>query len=317
MSEELLFDFEEKIFTNLSSLTLSQSELEERRICELSELAYEAAERSVNLFSSGMGVFDILSVISESVSIPVGKVHDGAMNILQKPLSHYLETLSSLDKAVFSSLLVKRLAERGIKITEQDFLSASKNDETFVYVKNPYADEAYDVFSQEFDNPTVRYCKDFKEGLSMVGQGAVGYCLLPLEDSGSRIKSVQELIFKGDFKISAVTPVFGFDGNADMKYCLVSKNYFYPEFDEDDDRYLELRLSKDRDTPLSDLLLVAESFGLDIFRVNSVDFVTDDGERAYYSVLIKNSDRDFLPLLIYILLFTHECTPLGIYKNLE
>ena len=138
---------------------------------------------------------------------------------------------------------------------------------------------------------------------------------MPFEDSGARIQRVQELIFTGDFKISSVTPVFGLDGKADMKYCLVSKHFSYPEFLPEDDRYIELRISKE--TLLADLLSVAEGYGHKIYRVNSVNIRTDETDKAYYSVLLSDGGGGFTSLLVYIVLFTDECTPLGIYKNLE
>ena len=315
MSEEYIFDVKENFISCLSELSLTQSELEERRICELSELAFEVAGYFSQLCREGIDFLEIFSLLSETILLPDGFIHDGAMDENLPELRRYLSTLCEIDKTIFSGLLIKRLEEYGIKIEERDFLSGKQTPETFVYVKNPYADEAYDVFSQDFSDPRVWYCKDFKEGLSMVSKGEVGYCLLPLEDSGSRIQSVQELIFKGDFKISAVTPVFGFDGNADMKYCLVSKDYFYPDFSDEDDKYLELRISKE--APLTHLLTVAEYFGYDIYRINSVNLRSQEGDNSCYSVMFRDMGTGFLPILIYILLFTDECTPLGIYKNLE
>jgi len=315
MSEEYLFKFEKKAEENLGELSIAGAELEERRICELSELAAEAAMSVKELYTDGMGILEILSLLSEELFIPEGEIHTGAMEESISVLRHYLTSLGALDKAIFAELLIKRLAEYGITVGERDFLSAQSIRESFVYVKNAYADEAYDVFSQAFSDPRVWYCKDFKEGLSKVSSEEVGYCLLPLEDHGARIQSVQELIFKGDFKISSVTPVFGFDGNADMKYCLVSKNYYYPEFSDEDDRYFEIRISKD--SSLTGLLLAAESYGHGVYRVNSVNIGTDEGEKSYYSIILTDGRMGFLPLLVYILLFTDECTPIGIYKNIE
>ena len=282
MSLEYLFEFKENVLSNLTELSLTQSKLQERRICELSELAVEAVICSKELYSQGMDILEILSLLSDSLAIPEGEIHEGALNESLYELKRYLATLGEIDRSIFSNLLINQMRERGMAVSEKDFLSGKNIRETFVYVKNPYADEAYDVFSQEFSDPRVWYCKDFKEGLSRVASGEIGYRLLPLEDSGTRIQSVQELIFKGDFKICSVTPVFGFDGNADMKYCLVSKDYYYPEFSSEDDRYLELRISKE--APLAHLLGAAESFGHRIYRVNSVNLSTDEGSKSCYKV---------------------------------
>lgn len=317
MSEDYGLEFNSKSLALLKELSLSQSRLQERRACELSELAYRMSEDFLSFLQSGMGILEVFFVMSGGASLSESECHPDALSSSREFLTHYLSLLSGLDGALISRLLISRLSEKGINVTERDLLSGGAIPETFVYVKNAFADEAYDVFSQDFKDPRVKYCKDFKEGLSMVASGEVGYCLLPLEDSGSRIQSVQELIFKGDFRIGAVTPVFGFDGTADMIYCLACADYHYPDFSLEDDRYLELRVSRESDTALSHILTVSESFGHLVYRVNSVKLVTEDGERSYYSVLLRDGGEGFVTLLAYLLLFSEDCTPLGIYKNLE
>ncbi len=302
---------------NLKKLSSEGSVLAERRICELSELAFHIADCAEELKADGMDICEILSLISDSIDFSSQEPHDRYMDENLSRLMKHSSMLSVLDKTYFTSLLIYRLAERGIFVSENDFLPNFQSQESFVYVKNSYSDEAYDVFSQDFSDPRVRYAKDFKEALSLVSDGTVGYCLLPLEDSGVRIKTVEELIFKTDMKINSVTPVFGLDGTADMKYCLVSHSYLIAPYTKDDDRYLELRISKDNDTPLSELICAAESLGLELYRVNCRNFVTDDMQGVYYSLLFKSGGGDFTPLLAYLTLFTEECTTLGIYKNLE
>ena len=53
---------------NLNKLSLGQSEAEERRICEISELAYHAADYSVSLYDLGMSACEVLSLLSDSLS---------------------------------------------------------------------------------------------------------------------------------------------------------------------------------------------------------------------------------------------------------
>jgi len=315
------FDFgikiSEKTQSNLKALSKKQSVLEERRICELSELALDIVNSASELYSYGMSIYEILTLLSESPLLPVEEPHTEAMKENVFALKHYLSGLSSLDKSQLSRLIFEKLSELGINIGEKDFLQGVKLPETFVYVKNSYADEAYDVFSQDFVDPRVRYAKDFKEALSLLSKGEVGYCLLPFEDGGVRIKTVDRLIFSGDFKINAVTCVFGLDGEADMKYCLVSKGFLVKEYSKDDDRYLELRAAKDSDDLLSELIFVAESLGSSVYRINSTSFASEEGERPYYSILLREIGRDFCKLLIYLTLFNRDFSILGIYKNLE
>ncbi len=316
MSLDYSFIPSETVLKNINMFSSEESRLQELRICELAELAYLASESVSDLTKNGLNVYEILSLLSDSIHFPTEIHNDHIENNLAR-LSRHMELHTILDRADFSTLLLEKLIEKEVPVSEQDFLPKSYIPEKFVYVRNPFADEAYDVFSQDFNDPRVKYAKDFKEALAYVRDDECGFCLLPLEDRGIRIKTVEELIFKGDYKINSVIPVFGLDGNADMKYCLVSKNYFVSSFSEDDDRYLELRSFKDNDTTLSELLCVAEGFGLEVYRVNSMNYTTDEGEHQYYSIILRNTGSDFTKLLIYLTLFTNDFSILGIYKNLE
>lgn len=317
MSFEFSFKPSETVLESIRKLSESQSLLEERRICELSELAFSFSFAVEELLRGGIDICEALSVLSDGELLSSHSIHDCRLPESEALLHRFGEISDGLDKVVFCRLLVDRLASVGIRVGEKDFLTNSVSESTFIYVKNSYADEAYDVFSQEFDSPRVRYAKDFKEALSFLANGEVGYCLLPFEDGGVRIRTVEELIFDGDFKINSVTPVFGFDGTADMKYCLVSNSFLISDYTVEDDRYLELRLSCDNAKELTELLSSAECFGDELYRINSLSFSTVEGEKAYFSVIFRSTGRDFVELLVYLTLFSENSTTLGIYKNLE
>ncbi len=303
---------------NLLSLAREQSMLEEARICELHEICTDTLERAYTVFGDEFEIFDVLSLFSElTLDFDAESNTDVLENNLER-LNEYQRQLSLFDKAVLCELILEFLNKKGRNITESDFLKQKHKDETFVYVKNPFADEAYDVFAESFSNPRIKYAKDFREALQFLSDGEVSYCLLPLEDKGgSRIHSVAQLIFNGDFKINSVTPVFGFDGLADMKYALVSKHFTLPRTNKDDDRYLEIRIPKDTDTPLSEILLAAELYKHGIYRIGTVEFDTEEGAERFYSIVFRDEGRDFTNLLTYLTLFTSSYSPIGVYKNLE
>ena len=141
---------------------------------------------------------------------------------------------------------------------------------------------------------------------------------MPLEErGGARLAAVAELLFREDLKINSVTPVFGFEGLADMKYALVSKHFTVPDIFPDDDRYLEIRIKADSNVSVSELFSAAESLDSYLYRINTLTFTTEDGEAQYYSVVFRDDGKDFSPLLVYLTLFSGAYTPIGIYKNLE
>ncbi len=303
---------------NISKIAEKQSVAEEQRICEIAELADNAADFAIALTEDGYGIYEVLALIAEGFPSEVTSSHSSALVRNAERLSSYLNMICAYDKIVFSELFREKIRERGIVLSEADFLPSSTGDETFTYVKNPLADEAYDVFSQEFSYPRLRYSKGLSDAAKSVANGEYEYALLPLEErGGARLAAVAAILFKEDLKINSVTPVFGFEGIADMKYALVSKHFTVPEFRADDDRYLEIRLRTDSAIPLSELFSAADALGCTVYRVNTISFDTEDGAVPYYSVVFRDMGKDFTLLLVFLTVFSGAYTPIGIYKNLE
>ncbi len=318
MNNDGLFTFNAITAENIEKISLGQSSAAEQRICEFAYPAREAASMAAAMLREGYGIYEVLSVISEAFFTPDVKVHKNSLKENYERLSEYLKSNCRYDKIVFTELFRDMIGEKGILITEKDFLPTASGAETFTYVRNSLADEAYEVFSEEFKDPRVKYSLSLSEAARAVSKGESEYALLPLEEKGgARLASVAELLFKEDLKINSVTPVFGFEGLADMKYALVSKHFFVPDVKEDDDRYLEIRLRVDSSISLSELLCAAEAFGISLYRINTISFETEDGSAQYYSIVFRDEGKDFTLLLIYLTLFSGAYAPIGLYKNLE
>ena len=318
MTEDSIFSVHEAALSNLKRLSKEQSVLEELRVYELHDVALAMADASAELSLDGLDVYEMLSVLSESLDLGDYPLSDDTAELYRHLVEKNHCSVESGDRALLTELYLLLLAKAGHPLSERDFLPGVKGEETFTYVRNVLSDEAYDVFSQDFDDPKVRYSKSFKDAASAISSGDVTYCLLPLEErGGARLHTVSELIFRNDFKINSVTPVFGTDGNADMKYALVSRSFTVPEREEDDDMYLEIRLGMDHDSPLSDLFGAVDRFGMSVYRVNTLTFDSEGDIETYLSVVIKGGEGDFTPILTYMTLFLRDFVPVGIYKNLE
>lgn len=303
---------------NLTSLSRAGAVTEERRICEISELVDSALAAVKSLVSDGMTVSESFSAICECISFGDSVTHDAALTENLHLLKIYRQLVSALDRAMFAKLLTERLLRFGISVSENDFLLGDTPDEMIAYVKNSYADEAYDVFAQEFKDPRAKYAPSFKELWRMLSADEIGYALVPLEERGGvRLSTVAEMILKGDFKINSVTPVFGFDGSADMKYALVSKNFRPINLTADDDSYLEIRFEESSDSSLAELVLVSECLGARIYRINTESLNGEDGDSVYYSIVFCDDGSGFIALLAYLTLFVPDAVTVGMYKNLE
>lgn len=303
---------------NINALSKEQALIFEKRICELAEIAEDAARLSAELFESGFGVYELLSFISDGVLSHFSFEDNISLEKNVYMIKSCISAVEARDKAVFSILFSEKIKKLGVSLSESDFLLSGAGDSSVVYVKNRLSDEAYDVFSVEISDSTVSYAETLKDAAEAVSEGKKEYAILPLEErGGARLATIASLLYKYDLKIASVTPVFGFDGTADVKYALVSRRFKIPDFQLDDDRYLEIRLRADGAVSLSDLFSAAEMLGASVYRINTVSFQSEDGEIPYYTIVFKDERHDFSHLLVFLTLFVGAYTAIGIYKNLE
>ena len=314
MFDDVVFSPESVTLDNLSVLADSGARLTERRACEISELADSAVRFSLELFSSGMGIYEILSLISDGLDVIGGNVSLSGLALAGAHDSF----VSAFDRAELATLLVERLRLAGVSIDASDMLPEVSGDERITYVKNALADEAYDVLTENFRDPRVNYAKSFKDAVDSILSGSATYCLLPLEErGGTRLSLVSELIYRHELRICSITPVFGYEGNADMKYALMSLGYSVPELSPDDDGYLEIRIRAEEGGALSELLSVASYLGVSVYRINTLTFDTEGVADSFHEIVFRSDKGDFTQLLVYLTLFSSAFIPIGMYKNLE
>ena len=316
MFDNPIFSFDDTISANLAALSEIQLRDEERRICELSALADSAVSVAFSEELDGMDIYGRLAFISDAFMPSSATLHAEALEENVKRLSAFGELICASDKVFLSHLLVEKLGKRGYPLSESDFLFSSHIGGRIVYVKNGYSDEAFDVFSAEISNARVGYVESLRDAVREVLDDRAQYCLLPLEERGARIASVEELLFSNELRIAALTPVFGYDGAADMKYALVSKHFRIPKMSKGDEKYIEIMLPSDGEPPLGELLLATSMLGHSLYRVKGASFKTADGMRDYYTAVFRESG-DFCALLVYLTLFAPTASIMGIYKNLE
>lgn len=318
MAEDMIFSTDEAVLSNLDRLSREHSAVSEQRLLELYGIATPMAKATLELFETGLGIYESLSTLAETLDLGEYSLSEYNTDLHRHFIAKSISNLKNTDKAYLVELYLASLKEKGRALNERDFLPTDSMPETFTYVRNSFSDEAYDVFSQDFTDPKVRYSASFKDLAASVSKGEVTYGLFPLEEKGgARLPTVSEIIFRNDFKINSVIPVFGPDGNADMKYALVSRSFTVPKRGKDDDGYLEIRIGADSDFSLSEVLCAVEYFGMSVYRVNTVTFATEEDSETYFSLVIKDMGNSFSGLLTYLTLFIRDFVPVGIYKNLE
>ena len=302
--------------SNLDHLSLEASKIDEGRVLEIDDVALSAAKLAIALLEGGLDTYSVLSLISDRLSFGEHPIHDERDREFDHYLRIYRSSGESIDSAVFTDIFVSRMREGKRPLTELELLSGDDTRGSIAYVRNQLSDEAYDVFSQDIRHSTVCYKNGFKECADALASGEVGYALFPIiERGGARILAVSDIIYRNDFKINAITPVFGSLGDADVKYALVSKNFTHHAVKQGDDRYLELRVGNPSGS-LHALLSAASFFGIGVHRVDTVALYEGDSDGSVVSLVLRSGD-DFGPMLTYLLLFMPDVVPVGIYKNLE
>ncbi len=317
MTEELNFTPSSALISNLDRLSEEYSIAGEQRLLELGDVASEIADRVVQLVADGLTLQEAVAFIGETLSVGTYPISAVTSSVAVPQVEKYVASLSAVDRSALAQICVCALASRGLPVAERDFLRDDPMPETFTYVRNSFSDEAYDVFSSDFTDPRVRYASSFRECAALVSDGSVSYCLLPLEERGGvRLPTVTEIIYTNDFKINSVIPVFGPDGTADIKYALVSRSFTVSPRNGEDDRYLELRLDSSAST-VAQLMSALMYYGMGIFRMNTFTPRAYGESETHLSLVVRDGDMGFTPLLVYLTLWGIDFTPVGMYKNLE
>jgi len=302
---------------NLKALSKDNSLIFERRLLEIYELVNSICSNIKKEYGEISDVYELLSLISEEYNSAKYELHEEHLDDNTDMLERNIGLLDNSDKVLFCDLLINYSENTNLPIAEKSFIPIKSGGQTFTYVKNPIADEAYEVFTEALEDPKVFYSSGLKEAVLKVFSGEVDFCLLPLEEKGDRIHTVNQLILSYDLKIVDISPVFGPDGLADMKYAVVGKHMYLPSAGVDDDRYLEVRLPSQSDLTLGQIISAAELLSNIVYRINTETLRFENSDKNYYTVVFHDEGGGFARILTYLTLSTGAYIPVGIYKNLE
>lgn len=281
------------------------------RLYTLSELAKILSGRVFDMLESGLMPTEALGAIGDGVlPFDFGSHSELATNEEPRLLCR---AVSLCDRVAFVELLLRRLAERGYTVGISDFFPDEELGDTVTYLKGALADEAFDLFSEYLPGATVAYSESLREGAQALADGKASFLIAPLEERGGmRIPSVVSLINRLSLKIAAVTPVYGFMGDADMKYALLSNSFMRPALLPDDDLYLELALEDM--TKLTETLFALESLSHEVYRLFSLEGADGAGG---ITLIIRANPARVAEFISYLTVFIRDFSLVGIYKNLE
>ena len=154
-----VFDISDISVANLNADARDESRAFELRLCEMSFFADSIAKQIKALTEDGMSVSEALALLSGELMLGGSDMHGGVITETECGVKAFVKTLEAHDKANFALLLTEKLKAIDLDIGESDFLFETPTDESFVYVRSALADEAFDVFSQEYLDPRIVYAE--------------------------------------------------------------------------------------------------------------------------------------------------------------
>ena len=246
----------------------------------------------------------------------------------EKPMPHAMH-LSEHRTSLSLSLLCEREAllpayvnallsacfTGGAELTLSDFLSVT-NKETarIAYMKNPYADEAYEAFSPSLSSPTASYTDSYRAACEDVATGGADFCILPYENAGGQIATIEALAERYALCRVQSCRVFHADGTDVTHFALYGKA-FLPT-DTDATCTLLYRFPYGKEDILARHFVAMSAFSVSATHISAKQ--SEDEEIPMCARVTAHAPKKTLiPFLTYLTVFVRDSVIYGLYKEKE
>jgi prephenate dehydratase len=296
---------------NIKNIDVRQNELFEIRNAILSELSYTICQ-------DNDASFDTIKKGYDSIFHNSGTRGDNK-------LKNYPEYISVIDKISFCRYYSKS-KQSTQEISAMLFGEEEKTPLDIIgkvaYMKNPYTDSAYLIFSKSLTTPRSSYFSSFQSVCEEVYSGSCEYCILPIESSNDgKLMSFYSMIDKYELKITSVCTIRHSDNQKFTKFALLRKSISATGIFNASPAYLnkrsiEIRVSQTSQahSPLDNILFAANACSLKLQRIDSLPLSYNDNLLGYY-VVLTISHTDFKTFLTYLSLEHPESYIVGIYTS--
>lgn len=215
----------------------------------------------------------------------------------------------------YINALLSACRREGAELTLSDFLYlTSKKTARIAYMKNPYADEAYEALSPALSSTTVSYTDSYRAACEDVATGDADFCILPYENAGGEISTTEALAERYALCRVQSCRVFHADGTDVTHFALYGKDFL--PIDEGAACTLLYRFPYDKEE-----LLARHFAALGAFSVNAAHFCArrnedeDSPMRAHVTARIPK--KALIPFLTYLTVFVRDSVICGLYKENE
>jgi len=233
---------------------------------------------------------------------------------------------NAVNSAIFlCSSICEYMRSHGRELSFYDFFSKNADrdpDTRIAYLRSPYSEMAFRVFSGVIKDPSVSYPRDFAGVCEEVYYGRCKYCILPMEtsDEGS-LSGFRRLTSKYELCPVLSCSVSTANGAQTTRFALFGKSIERLRGKIGDDaskgrEVFSFRLDAPTEASLNKTVKALHLYGLRIMNVNSYPVAWDEGR---YSFEFSAECDGGMPeaMLLYLTLEIPEYTPIGLYLQIH
>lgn len=182
------------------------------------------------------------------------------------------------------------------------------------YMRNPYSDRAFSVFSDKVTRLSAQYHPSFAAVCEEVYYGRCNYCILPFQTpEDGMLSSFFRMAEKHDLKISAACDIGIKDENTSIRFALLRRGL---SLDIQQQCFFQATVILPPDIPPGKFLAACEETGASIERITTFP-LSYTNEIASFSICFRISPTCFAPLLLFLRSVLENYSPDGIYALLQ
>ncbi|MBE6633724.1 MAG: hypothetical protein E7620_05210 [Ruminococcaceae bacterium] len=302
MEELSSYSPEEIILANLEELVERSAQIGEQERAHLRELAAE-----------------ILSEYTDSASFLASLPEHRLPNFASEKGSP-LPQSARLHRRVLLSMELRRLIPDPNTLRQEILFPVAEelsgySYQRISYQKSPYADAAFQRFSELLEEPKATYAHSFHGACEDVYNGISEFCILPLEStSEGRLNSFSKLIEQYDIRIVATCDVCSGEDKL-TRFALLRKSMTPLPHESGCPRYFEFSWECEANGEADSLLTAARLCGLRPDRAHLAPS-REDPLRTRIHAVLPADEGDLLSFLLYLSMEASDFTSIGFYPHL-
>ena len=295
---------------NLKALLTRISREEEKALAFLLELAQAHGEL---LAAREHAALPLLRELF-SGELPLAP-HSSHLSENGAPLTFALQAGSEALLPIYANSLVAACRAAKNPLTLSDFLPLRENTAARIaYMKNAYADEAYDLLTPHLPSPTVSYTDSYRAACEEVSAREADFCILPYKNAGGYLTATEALAERYALCRVDSCRVFHADGTDVTHFALYSRNFL--------SREAQAPCTLLYRFPYEEEIAVSRHFSvLGSFQIKATRFFAeageDDAHAMYARITAAIPKKTLIPFLTYLATFTREVVICGLYKEKE